>query len=1045
MDKPKSFKEILKSRWQYILVASISIVAIVVTIVLYSFFTQQRIFSSSSEHLNEIYGQLNKRIIQQINNERSLISGWGSYVGDKLEIINNPDTDEEEQQSRLKMLKNFLKNQQKEWGFMDFFFMEEPSADKENDDAKNNAGETYKYEYDCLSPLTDKTSTLKFRRKLSSLVREDEGGVAGIMEGGDDGEDKNVVMFTVRFPSASLDRKTYTNLDDIDDFEIYAMGICFESSKMLEIFDINAFDGNGECFIIIPDGSIILQYGNKPISNYIDYLSEKGRKVDPAALEKFKSDIILKAHDAAIDYSSQSSGTLLFTDENGDEQYMTYIPIGFGGWMLVGSMPSSKVNGSMNWFRSVTIAVMSVLFVLIGVAVVIAIIMTQRRRIDSQKVEIESREKLLDMLASNANNMFILFSIKNFKAYYVSENIADVLGLNLDKVRNDVLTILDAADSDFAVLTHESISRMPLDGTWETDIELHNVKTGDKKSFKLSLSHAMYNGSHSGVMMLSDRTKERKMTADLEEAFKIAKSANEAKSNFLSNMSHDIRTPMNAIIGYSTLLAKDADNADKVREYIRKIAFSGQHLLSLINDILDMSKIESGKTSLNNEEFNLPAFIEELYSMVSAQAKAKNQTFDVHTKGKIPELVLGDKLRLNQILINLLSNAIKYTPAGGKIDFTMESLDERIHKHVHLRFEVADNGIGMSEEFVKTVFEPFSREGGARTKEIQGTGLGMAITKNIVTLMGGTINVESELDKGSKFIVELELAIADDGTPSGDFWKENNVTRMLVVDDEEDVCMDICSLMEDTGVGVDYATRGSVAVEMAEKAKNEHRDYHIILLDWKMPEMSGVETAKLIREKIGQKVPIMVLTSYSFDEIEEEAKNAGIDYFMPKPFFVSNFRNAITHIKNQGKLEQTEDVSQATSLKGLKILAAEDNEINAEILTMLLEDEEATCDIAENGEVALQKFEAAEVGQYDMIFMDVQMPVMNGYEATRAIRKCSHPEAKTIPIIAMTANAFDDDVRAALDAGMNAHLAKPIDMVKLNEIVTKIREEQNNG
>lgn len=396
-------------------------------------------------------------------------------------------------------------------------------------------------------------------------------------------------------------------------------------------------------------------------------------------------------------------------------------------------------------------------------------------------------------------------------------------------------------------------------------------------------------------------------------------------------------------------------------------------------------------------------------------------------------------------MLNILSNAVKYTPEGGQIALKVETMKQTVHNHAHLRFTVADNGIGMSEEYVKTIFEPFSRETTDKTKSIQGTGLGMAITKNIVDLMGGVITVDSEPGKGTTFTVELELEIAESVPEDADFWVHHNVTRVLVVDDEEDVCMDIKELMAGTGVDVEYAITGQDAVKAVEKATNDKKDFHIVLLDWKMPSMDGVETARRIREKVGRDLPIMVLTSYSFDDIEAEARAAGIDLFMSKPFFVSNFKRAVMEIRSDGAAAEVNPEPENMSLKGLKVLAAEDNEINAEILTELLDIEEVSCDIASNGQEAVDKFTASKVGQYDIIFMDIQMPVMNGYEAARAIRASKHKRAKTIPIIAMTANAFDDDVKAAIDSGMNAHLAKPIDMDKLKQLVIKILDETKSS
>ncbi len=702
-----------------------------------------------------------------------------------------------------------------------------------------------------------------------------------------------------------------------------------------------------------------------------------------------------------------------------------------------------SAEGSVVW---TIVTVVASVIVVIAVAVVAWLLhIRNKRRLGEKDEELTARESLLDLLTENTNDIFVLFSTDDFAAEYVSANIEQVWGLNHDEVKSDVRKLLEAAvdpDARFSIEMLESLSEGDIR---EADIRMKNVNSGALYWYRIVLKHITYNDKNEFVFMFSDRTQEHKMSDDLASALAIAKSANESKSNFLSNMSHDIRTPMNAIIGFATLLAKDADNPDKVREYIKKIMFSGQHLLSLINDILDISKIESGKTSLNIEEFDISEFVEEINAIITPQARAKEHSFEVHTKGKLPERVFGDKLRLNQILLNLLSNAVKYTPDNGKIDLTVEACERSAHNHAHLKFTVADNGMGMSEEFVKIIFEPFAREDTVTKKEIQGTGLGMTITKNIVDLMGGTITVESEKGKGSTFTVELELAVAErHDLDDENFWVKHNIMKILVVDDEESICKDVCELMSETGVKVDYALTGKKAIEMVASSFESYEAYNLVLIDWKMPEMNGVETAKGIRKKVGREVPIMVLTSYNFDDIADDAKEAGIDLFMSKPFFVTNFRNAVLKLKHvEEDLVNDSDKEAAVSLEGMNILAAEDNEINAEILEELLDIEGVTCTIAENGRVAVEKFEASASGTFDMIFMDVQMPEMNGYEATCAIRESSHPEAKTIPIIAMTANAFDDDVKTALDSGMNAHLAKPIDMNKLKQIIEKLRGETN--
>ena len=522
-----------------------------------------------------------------------------------------------------------------------------------------------------------------------------------------------------------------------------------------------------------------------------------------------------------------------------------------------------------------------------------------------------------------------------------------------------------------------------------------------------------------------------------EQAFKIAEEANRAKSSFLSNMSHDIRTPMNAVVGFAALLARDAENPEKVKEYTRKITSSSQHLLGLINDILDISKIEAGKTVLNLSDENMVDLIENIDSIIRPQMKAKGHTFEVRNEGLRHEHVVMDKLRLNQILLNLLSNAVKYTPDKGCVVFTIQELQQHARKLAHFRFIVKDNGYGMSQEYVEKIFQVFTREEDSVTNKIQGTGLGMAITKNLLDLMGGKIQVESEKGKGSVFTVDLELPISDHAVDL-DFWKKKEISRLLAVDDEEVICRNIQMTMEGTGVHVDYAMEGQTAVELVKKSEEEGQPYHVVVLDWKMPGMDGVETARCIRREVSKSVPILVLTSYDWPEIEEEAKAAGVDAFLSKPFFLSSFRQKMEGML--GHESQPESHSEQSILEGMHILVAEDNEINAEILGELLDMAGASCEIYENGQMAAKAFEQSHPGQYDLILMDVQMPVMNGYDATRIIRDLGHPLALTIPIIAMTANAFAEDIRDALEAGMNAHVAKPIDMGVLEQTVRAVLE-----
>ncbi|MDO5142684.1 MAG: response regulator [Eubacteriales bacterium] len=521
-----------------------------------------------------------------------------------------------------------------------------------------------------------------------------------------------------------------------------------------------------------------------------------------------------------------------------------------------------------------------------------------------------------------------------------------------------------------------------------------------------------------------------------EQAFSIAEDANRAKSVFLSNMSHDIRTPMNAIIGFVTLIQRDAEDPDKVREYAQKITHSSQHLLGLINDVLDMTKIESGKATLNLDETSLAEVIDDINTIIRPQMKEKGHQFDIEIRNVRHEMVQVDKLRLHQILLNLLTNAVKYTPNGGHVVLEVAEIEQASPQLAKYSFRVTDNGYGIDPQYLNSIFDIFSREQNSVISKTQGTGLGLAITKNLIDLMGGTITVESEKGKGSVFTVELDLRLAD-VTEHEDFWKRHRISHILVVDDEESVGRNVEWTMAQVGVRVDTALDGKTAIERVTAAQNSSFPYQTILLDWKMPGQSGIEVAQQIRHIVPTDVPIMILTSYDYSEIEDKAMDGVVDGFLPKPFFEGSFRYKLQEIL-EGTRPTTPAATGPNSLQGKHVLVAEDNELNAEILTELLEMEGATCDVFENGKLAQEAFAQSQPGTYQLILMDVQMPVMNGYDATRLIRGCAHPQAKTIPIVAMTANAFAEDIQRSLDAGMDAHLAKPVDMDRLRKLVHEL-------
>ena len=529
--------------------------------------------------------------------------------------------------------------------------------------------------------------------------------------------------------------------------------------------------------------------------------------------------------------------------------------------------------------------------------------------------------------------------------------------------------------------------------------------------------------------------KQREQTQALQEALQQAQRANSAKTTFLSNMSHDIRTPMNAIIGFTTIAISHIDNRDQVKDCLQKVLSSSNHLLSLINDILDMSRIESGKVQIKEQECNISELTHNLVNIIQPQVKAKQLDLFIDTFDVSNEDVIADPLKLNQVFINLLSNAVKYTPAGGTVSFRIQQ-DTTFHRgYGDYVFIVKDNGIGMSPEFVEHIFDPFERESSTTKTGIQGTGLGMSITKNIVEMMGGVITVQSEKDKGSEFRVELSLKLQDTQKNAVQI-KELEGLRALVVDDDCDSCESVTRMLKQIGIQAEWTTSGKEAVYRAKSANNEGVPYHTYIIDWQMPELSGIETCRRIRAAAGCDISIIILTAYDWTDIEEEAKQAGVTAFCAKPLFMSDLKSALLAVNNPGEKKEESSWTQM-DFAGKRVLVVEDNELNREIAQAILEDTGFTVDTAPDGSDAVEIMRQVEEYHYDAILMDVQMPVMDGYEATRTIRALSRKDVKALPIIAMTANAMEEDKEAALKNGMTAHIAKPLNINLFLDILGK--------
>lgn len=547
------------------------------------------------------------------------------------------------------------------------------------------------------------------------------------------------------------------------------------------------------------------------------------------------------------------------------------------------------------------------------------------------------------------------------------------------------------------------------------------------------------NGKISAVLVaIRDVTAEKQREIEqgkaLRNALAVAEHANKAKTVFLNNMSHDIRTPMNAIIGFTALAVTHLDNKELVRDYLKKISVSGKHLLSLINDVLDMSRIESGKVQIFKEDTHLPDIFHDLRAIIQGNISSKQQDLYIDTQDIIHEDIITDKLRLTQVLLNITGNAVKFTPVNGTINIRIIEKPCSKKGYALYEFKIKDNGIGIDREFQKHIFESFSRETSVTKSGIQGSGLGLAIAKNIVDMLGGSISIESEKGKGTEFTVLLECELSSK-TIKDESIPDLKGARALVVDDDTNTCMSVCKMLRQIQMQADWTTSGKEAVLRAQEAYEQAAPFKAYIIDWLMPDMNGIETVRRIRHVIGNDAPIIILTAYDWADIEKEAREAGVTAFIEKPLFMSELRNVLV---KQTVVEESGDEENKTRHKGKKVLLVEDNELNREIASTLLQEAGLIVDSVEDGSDAVERMADAAKNDYDIILMDIQMPEMDGYTATREIRTLQDSKKANIPIIAMTANAFEEDRKKALKAGMNGHIAKPISINTILETMDRI-------
>ena len=675
------------------------------------------------------------------------------------------------------------------------------------------------------------------------------------------------------------------------------------------------------------------------------------------------------------------------------------------------------------------------------------------KQIDAEKKELSDKNKIMDLLIQGTTRLVDRYAAcdleHNFYHFYsqsTKDSAYEPTGAYSDLVAA-MATRFKTISGELTIEQAFSPENIREKLKNPEDIYRFEYCTLDEKQFKsIAISPLSWtNGPDAQVgsvlFMAQDTTAEKmeeiRSRKALREAYEAAERASRAKTEFLSNMSHDIRTPMNAIIGMTAIAGANIENQDRVVDCLGKITQSSRHLLSLINEVLDMSRIESGKITLVEEEFNLSDLCDNLITMTKAQTDMHHHQFNVHINKIKHEKVCGDTMRIQQLVTNILSNAVKYTPDGGQIDFTLRELSSNSKRIGCYEFVVQDNGMGMSKEFQKVMFEPFTRADDKRTSRIQGTGLGMTIARNFARMMNGDIKVESEPGKGSKFTVTIFLKQQDTELETID---ELIDLPVLVVDDDRDCCETTVALLDEIGIDGEWVTSGEEAVAKTIERYEKDENYFAIIIDWKMPGMDGIETTRQIRKKVGNDVTIIILSAYDYAEIEQEARAAGVDEFIEKPLFRSRltatFKNIINGKPGAAARHYLEDISNS-DYSGKRFLLVEDNDLNREIAEEILSMTGAEVETAENGKDAVSMVATAPKDYYNLIFMDIQMPVMNGYEATAAIRSLDKAAGKSVPIVAMTANAFAEDIMLSRNAGMNEHIAKPLDMTRLRDVMRR--------
>ena len=941
----------------------------------YVLFVSQTVYQESTSHLSELVHQSDDMLNQLFSRNRMILHLWGGL----LEIASS-----EEQ------IRSGMDKMQKEIDCAALYFLASDGSCMTQDGKKGSLG------------------------SQTGLGTHLSGGEDVVVNAALPGKPQMLVFVC---PEA---KGTYRG------FTYDAIAVAYYNDTVLSAIDSSAFDGAAHSYVIYSDGRVVLDSNadsDDPVYNLLAEL-------------RGNSDLSEKKFDALSDDFAQGRNGSMMLTLRGTRYYLVYENIGIQDWIMLGLVPVSVVNAGMDtlWRRTVEIVV--VIACLLMVLLIALIVHRSRDALRRRDTEILYRDELFTRLSRNVDDVFLMMDAETSRVDYVSPNIERLLGVPLEQVQQDIRALRALHPKDSPDHDKNFFEGIQCGEQCEWNADFAHQQTGERRWFHIVAMGSEVAGRTKYILVMSDRTADRKINQALSEAVAAAEAASRAKSTFLSNMSHDIRTPMNAIIGFTTLAVSNIDNQERVKDYLTKTLSSSRHLLALINDILDMSRIESGKLQLEETEVNLPEMLHDIKTIVSGQIHAKQLELYMDALDVTDEDVYCDRTRMGQILLNLLSNAIKFTPTGGTVSVRVRQFAGTVRDCAQYEFRVRDNGIGMSPEFAQKIFEPFERERTSTVSRIQGTGLGMAITRNIVEMMGGTIKVHTEKNRGTEFIICLPLRVQT-GTRREEKIAELAGLKALVVDDDFNTCDSVAKLLTRVGMRAEWTLSGREAVLRARQSIELGDPCRAYIIDWRLPDMNGIEVTRQIRS-LNDDTPIIILTAYDWSDIEAEAKAAGVTAFCSKPMFLSDLRDTLLTAIGHTQTEAQDILpGKNADFRGRHILLVEDNELNREIAVAILHEYGFLVDTAENGAVAVEKIRTSDPGRYDLVLMDVQMPVMDGCTATQRIRALKDPARAAVPIVAMTANVFEEERKRAFDCGMNGFLSKPI---VIEELIDALRD-----